>query len=77
MMRNGNLIPYIKVRKIVKIEFDKNGYVICEGITLSLTREQVMDLQMYGYDPQNTIEEFYRNSKAYIRDQKIDLILKK
>jgi len=61
----------------VKIEFDKNNYVICEGITLPLTREQVMDLQMYGYDPQNTIEEFYRNSKAYIRDQKIDLILKK
>ena len=30
---------------------------------------------MNGYDPQNTIEEFYRNSKAYIRDQKIDLIL--
>jgi hypothetical protein len=60
----------------VKIEFDKNNYVVCEGITLSLTREQVMDLQMYGYDPQNTIEEFYRNSKAYIRDQKIDLLLK-
>ncbi len=61
----------------MKIEFDKNNYVVCEGITLSLTREQVMDLQMYGYDPQNTIEEFYRNSKAYIRDQKIDLLLKK
>ena len=29
----------------MKIEFDKNGYVICEGVTLSLTREQVMDLQ--------------------------------
>jgi hypothetical protein len=61
----------------VKIEFDKNHNVVCEGITLPLTREQIMDLQMYGYDPQNTIEEFYRNSKSYIRDQKIDLILKK
>jgi hypothetical protein len=61
----------------VKIDFDKNGYVICEGITLPLTREQIMDMQSYGYDAQNVIEDFYRKSKAYIRDQKIDLILKK
>ena len=61
----------------MKIEFDKNNNVVCEGITLPLTREQIMNLQMYGYDPQNTIEKYYRNSKSYIRDQKIDLILKK
>jgi hypothetical protein len=61
----------------VKIEFDKNGYIICEGITLPLTREQIMDMQSYGYYAQNVIEDFYRKSKAYIRDQKIDLILKK
>jgi hypothetical protein len=61
----------------VKIDFDKNGYVICEGITLPLTREQIMDMQSYGYDAQNVIEDFYRNSKAYVRDKKIDLILKK
>ena len=61
----------------MKIDFDKNGYVICEGITLPLTREQIMDMQSYGYDAQNVIEDFYRKSKAYIRDQKIDLILKK
>jgi hypothetical protein len=61
----------------VKIEFDKNGYVVCEGVTLPLTREQIMDMQTYGYDPQNVIEDFYRKSKAYIRDQKIDLLLKK
>jgi hypothetical protein len=61
----------------VKIDFDKNGYVICEGITLPLTREQIMDMQSYGYDAQNVIEDFYRKSTAYIRDQKIDLILKK
>lgn len=61
----------------MKIEFDKNHNVVCNGITLPLTREQIMDLQMYGHDPQNTIEEFYRNSLAYIRNQKIDLILKK
>ena len=61
----------------MKIEFDKNGYVVCEGVTLPLTREQIMDMQTYGYDPQNVIEDFYRKSKAYIRDQKIDLLLKK
>lgn len=61
----------------MKIDFDKNGYVICEGITLPLTREQIMDMQSYGYDAQNVIEDFYRKSTAYIRDQKIDLILKK
>ena len=64
----------------MKIEFDKNHNVVCNGITLPLTREQIMDLQMYGHGPQNlqnTIEEFYRNSLAYIRNQKIDLILKK
>jgi len=61
----------------VKIDFDKNGYVICEGVTLPLTREQIMDMQSYGYDAQNVIEDFYRKSKAYVRDQKIDLILKK
>ena len=59
----------------MEIDFDKNGYVICGGITLPLTRENIMNLQMYGYDPQNTIEEYYRNSKAYIRDQKIDKLL--
>lgn len=61
----------------MKIEFDKNHYVVCEGITLPLTREQIMDMQSYGYDAQNVIEDFYRKSKAYVRDQKIDLILKK
>ncbi len=61
----------------MKIEFDKNHNVVCEGITLPLTREQIMDMQSYGYDAQNVIEDFYRKSKAYIRDQKIDLILKK
>lgn len=61
----------------MKIEFDKNHYVVCEGITLPLTRENIMDLQMYGYDAQNVIEDFYRKSTAYVRDQKIDLILKK
>ena len=61
----------------MKIEFDKNNYVVCEGITLPLTREQIMDMQSYGYDAQNVIEDFYRKSKAYIREQKIDLILKK
>ena len=61
----------------MKIEFDKNHNVVCEGITLPLTREQIMDIQSYGYDAQNVIEDFYRKSKAYIRDQKIDLILKK
>jgi hypothetical protein len=61
----------------MKIEFDKNGYVVCEGVTLPLKREQIMDMQSYGYDAQNVIEDFYRNSKAYVRDKKIDLILKK
>ena len=61
----------------MKIEFDKNHYVVCEGITLPLRREQIMDMQSYGYDAKNVIEDFYRNSKSYIRDQKIDLILKK
>lgn len=61
----------------MKIEFDKNHYVVCEGITLPLRREQIMDMQSYGYDAQNVIEDFYRSSKAYVRDQKIDLILKK
>ena len=61
----------------MKIEFDKNHYVVCEGITLPLTREQIMDMQSYGYDAQNVIEDFYRKSTAYVRDKKIDLILKK
>lgn len=61
----------------MKIDFDKNGYVVCEGVTLPLTREQIMDMQSYGYDAQNVIEDFYRKSTAYVRDQKIDLILKK
>jgi hypothetical protein len=60
----------------MKIEFDKNGYVVCEGVTLPLTREQIMDMQTYGYDAQNVIEDFYRKSTAYVRDKKIDLILK-
>lgn len=60
----------------MKIEFDDNHMVVCNGITLPLTREQIMDLQKYGYDPQNTIEKIYRNSLAYIRDQKIDKLLK-
>jgi hypothetical protein len=60
----------------VKIEFDKNNYVVCEGITLPLTREQIMDMQSYGYDAQNVIEDFYRNNKAYVREQKIDFLLK-
>lgn len=37
----------------MKIEFDKNHYVVCEGITLPLRREQIMDMQSYGYDAQN------------------------
>ena len=57
----------------MKVDFDKNGYLICEGITLPLTRENIMDLR---YDAQNVIEDFYRKSTAYVRDQKIDLILK-
>ena len=60
----------------MKIEFDKNNYVVCEGITLPLTREQIMDMQSYGYDAQNVIEDFYRNNKAYVREQKIDFLLK-
>lgn len=61
----------------MKIEFDDNHMVVCDGITLPLTREQIMELQKWGYDPQNTIEKFYRNSLAYVRDQKIDKLLNK
>ena len=43
---------------------------------MQLTREQIMDLQMYGYDPQNLIEEIYKKDIACIRDQKIDGLLK-
>lgn len=60
----------------MEIDFDKNGYVTCNGYRLQLTREQVMDLQMYGYDPQNLIEEIYKKDIACIRDQKIDGLLK-
>ncbi len=60
----------------MKIEFDDNHMVVCEGITLPLSKEQIMDLQKYGYDPQSVIEDYYRNSKAYVRDQKIDKLLK-
>ena len=35
-----------------------------------------MDMQSYGYDTQNVIEDFYRKSTAYVRDKKINLILK-
>lgn len=59
----------------MEIDFDKNGYVTCNGFRIHLTREQVMDLQMYGYDSQNLIEEIYKKDIAYIRDQKIDKLL--
>jgi hypothetical protein len=58
----------------MKIEFD-NNMVICNNIKLPITREQIMDLQLYGYDAENIINYYYKKSKAYIRDQKINKLL--
>ena len=59
------------------VEFDKHNKLIYKGIKFEITREQIFDLQNYGIDSMNYIEEMYKKSIVYIRDQKIDLILKK
>ena len=53
------------------VEFDENGMLTYKGIS----QEQIFDLQNYGIDAINYIEEMYRNSIVYIRDHKIELIL--
>jgi len=42
---------------------------------MGISQEQIFDLQNYGIDVMNYIEEMYRNSIVYIRDHKIELIL--
>ena len=59
------------------VEFDENDRLIYKGVKFETTKEQIYHLQDYGVDAMNYIEEMYKKSTIYIRDQKIDLILKK
>ncbi len=59
------------------IEFDKNNRLIYKGVKMDLTREQIYDLQINGIDAIYYVEDMYKKSKVYIRDKKIELILKK
>jgi len=59
------------------VEFDENGRLIYKGVKFETTLEEILDLQNYGIDAMNYIEEIYKTSTVYIRDMKIDLILRK
>lgn len=46
-----------------------DGYMICNGIRLNITQEQVLDAQNYGIDPiQFVIND---SNKKYIRELKL------
>ncbi len=53
------------------IYFDNNGFVICNGFKLCLTRDMIFDMQKYGYDPLSTITMEYNKMKPYIREYKL------
>ena len=59
------------------VEFDENGMLTYKGVYIGISQEQIFDLQNYGIDAMNYVEEMYKNSTVYIRDHKIDLILRK
>jgi len=60
------------------IEFDENDMLTYKGIYTGISREQMFDLQSnHAIDITNYLEEMYKKSLVYIRDQKIDLILRK
>lgn len=53
------------------IYFENDGYVNCNGVRLSITRDMIFDMQSYGYDPLNCILAEYNKMKPYIRDMKL------
>lgn len=61
----------------MSVEFDKNGMIIYKGVYIGISQEQIFDLQNYGIDAINYIEQMYNERIDVIRDKKIDLILRK
>lgn len=59
------------------VEFDKDNRLIYKGIKFETTKEHIFDLQNYGIDAINYIEQIYNERIDVIRDKKIDLILGK
>lgn len=60
------------------ISFSTDGYVICKGVKLPLTREQALDYQTQtGMDAITMVEWSYNNNISVIRDKRIDEILMK
>lgn len=59
------------------VEFDENGILTYKGVYIGISQEQIFDLQNYGIDAINYIEQMYNERIDVIRDRKIDLILKK
>lgn len=58
------------------ISFSTDGYVICKGVKLSLTREQVLDYQSQtGLDAITMVEWSYNNNISIIRDRKLEELL--
>lgn len=48
-----------------------DGYMICNGIRLNITQENVLDAQNYGVDPIQFVINEYNGSKKYIRELKL------
>lgn len=59
------------------VEFDENGMLTYKGVYIGISQEQIFDLQNYGIDAINYIEQMYNERIDVIRDKKIDLILRK
>lgn len=61
----------------MEVEFDENGMLTYKGVYIGISQEQIFDLQNYGIDAINYIEQMYNERIDVITDKKIDLILKK
>lgn len=58
------------------ISFTNNGYVICKGVQLVLTRENIEDYKAQtGMDAIDMIEWTYNNTISVIRDRKLEELL--
>lgn len=58
------------------ISFTTDGYVVCKGVKLTITRENVMDYQSQtGMDAIEMVRWAYNNSIQVIRDRKLEELL--
>ena len=58
------------------ISFTKDGYVVCKGVKLTLTRENIMDYQAQtGMDAIEMVKWAYNNNISVIRDRKLEELL--